>query len=328
MSISPNPSELAPYQDPSLVVGSTYPVQLEVQRLRDLMMTAPDFKTDFNERDESLTRYAYGSFLPLGDEPGLVIAEEIIPTQELLDSNNQRVYMDGGWSRPMGDYMSANTFVGLANRGLSQAFEAFGYRALSVPSGHAESQIIVAAFPGVESYNRRLEELGISAYSLVDNYDGRLDRNDPNVVMDAFADGKIIVNSALDMLMNVSTFGLLDDSVIKELQKRAQIIKSGTDGSEPALKSNSRYEAPDAQKFAMGVGAKLGTLIMGDKLRKALSDPYDGNVTPTTEQELGYDLALNLEMLGDRPANDGYDLAQKTVAHIKYLMRQAGNTAS
>jgi hypothetical protein len=294
--------------EPVVSGASLAPVGSPIERMRTLLTMAPDYHDDFAERPSHLTRYRYGSFLPTETSAGLIIAEEIVPEVEIVDEKKQRIY--DGFTRAMDRYMSANSFVWLEDTKLMPALAGLGYRASADKTDSQGSRTITALYPSAETFNERLHSVAPDALTLVAPLDGVYPS--PLAATKELAEGRFTSYSPLDMVMNASMIALLAPSVTKLMSEQAQVTVD-------AVEAAAALPDPDQRVYVYNNLMGLSTVLVPNNFIKAIDDPFEGRVTPTGMQELGYWLSLLVERPGFRPEDDGYSLAEDTISHISRL---------
>lgn len=284
------------------------------ERLRSLMRRAPDYQDDSAARGEFMTNYRFGSYAPTPDTPGLVITEEIIPVQELLGKDNQRDYSMVP-SSTMEQYMYANSFASLTEKSIGQALAGAGFTGTRLKTDSRGSQLISATFPSIDSYNQTMQAFDPASFLLElaepkDVYDARR-------VTEALAQGRLLTTgSQSHMLCNISMLSLLAPEVLQSLQRNA--IFALDESAKPVQEASASTQQGQMFSLRSRIGG-IQTVIFSRNLIDAVSDPYDGQVSPTAIESLGYELANLVEYENTKPADYGLELAEKTVARIQAL---------
>lgn len=278
------------------------------------MQRAPDYQDDAATRGEFITSYQFGSYPPTPDTPGLVIAEEIIPVQELLDKDDQRDYSMAP-SSTMVQYMYANSFAYLTEKNIGQALAGAGFTGTCLKTDSRGSQLISATFPSIDSYNQTMQAFDPASFLLElaepkDVYDARR-------VTEALAHGRLLTTgSQSHRLCNISMLSLLAPEVLQLLQRNALVTLDESAKPAPEASANTQQDHMFSLRSRIG---GIQTVIFSRNLIDAVSDPYDGQVSPTAIESLGYELANLVEYENTKPADYGSELAKKTVARIQAL---------
>jgi hypothetical protein len=295
--------------------GHSMALGTDLEALRTRMAAAPDYEDDFTSGTEFDTHYRFGSYPATEDTPGIVIAEEIIPEQELVNDKNERQYNFG--SHTIGQYMLANSFAVVAQTPeLAAAVRGLGFAGGVIPTDNRGSRLVVGVYPPAAEFNDRLHQVGHNVVTLEQNMSASYPKHRERV--EALAAGRLITTSSLDMLATVSVQGMISASTLRLLRDQAVYALDHQDEAEP----DRLYSFNHVNHVSMSLQG-LTAVNMPKYLTAALNDPYNGTVSPTPLEELGFHLK-NITRYADLEAADhGLSLAEDTVRHIQALARIA-----
>lgn len=109
---------------------------------------------------------------------------------------------------------------------------------------------------------------------------------------------------------------LLAPEILQSLQRNAIFALDGS--AKPVQEASASTQQGQMFSLRSRIGG-IQTVIFSRNLIDAVSDPYDGQVSPTAIESLGYELANLVEYENTKPADYGLELAEKTVARIQAL---------
>lgn len=306
-------------ESPITSTGVLAPGPSIVEQLRAQMQAAPDYRDDFDEGGESLTHHRVGMYPPDGDTPGIVIAEQIIPEQELVDDKNDRQY---NWaSRATNDYLYANSFVIFAETPeLALPVKGLGFSARSIVTDARGSRLIAARYPSAKDFNGRLQRVGHTAITL------ELELETPHPTarqqVEALAEGKLLATKAIDMLTQISVQGLMSASTMRLLRDSAKYALEQP-APDPLETTDFAWPLRDDVRHTASILHGINTVKKLTELTRAMNDPNNGSVTPTPVEELGYELKNAVRRPDFEPADHGLSLAEDTVRHMQALAKIA-----
>jgi len=286
---------------------------LEV-RLRELMTQAPGYQNDTALRGDFMTNYCYGAYPPSELSPGLVITEEVVPAQELVNKEGQRDYSMPP-SSTMESYMYISSFATLADKNIGPALAAAGFKATRIKTDVRGSQLITATYPSVEAYNKTMQDFDPKSFIL--EVATPSDVYNSLQVTRALAEGRLLTSGRPShMLCNIAMLTLLAPEVLEMMQQKALLALDKSNNPVSVALESSPIDLMNSLRSRIG---GISTIIFAKNFINAVTDPFDGQVTPTGLESLGYELANMVENDGIKPADYGLKLAQKTVARILTL---------